>query len=157
MDRRAEGNFSGRLYHGYREDGLHFASIDEALDALDELYNSLRFPFPSTKERTFAPNNHHPQQLERGDRIMKDETLLSKHGELGTFIIRVQQRQNSSWQGRITWSERNQTLHFRSTWEMVKLIESAIDIVCHTDSSDGATWREDPEDALPEESGKKKA
>ena len=58
---------------------------------------------------------------------MKDEELLGKHGDLGTFIVRVQHRQNSSWQGRITWMEENQTLSFRSIWEMVKLIASAVD------------------------------
>ena len=60
---------------------------------------------------------------------MKDEELLMKHGDLGSFIIRVQHRQNSSWQGRITWMEKNQTMYFRSAWEMMKLIESALDTV----------------------------
>ncbi|MBR0474217.1 MAG: hypothetical protein IJJ19_04370, partial [Erysipelotrichaceae bacterium] len=48
-------------------------------------------------------------------------------GELGTFIIRVQHRQNSSWQGRITWVEQDKTLYFRSIWEMMKLIDSAME------------------------------
>ena len=60
---------------------------------------------------------------------MKDEELLSRHGDLGTFIIRVQHRQNSSWQGRITWMEKNKTLYFRSIWEMIKLVASALDTV----------------------------
>ena len=61
--------------------------------------------------------------------MMSDEELLSKHGDLGTFIIRVQHRQNSSWQGRITWSERNKTVYFRSIWEMIRLIADALDRV----------------------------
>ncbi|MBR0352883.1 MAG: hypothetical protein IJH53_06725 [Oscillospiraceae bacterium] len=60
---------------------------------------------------------------------MKDEELLSRHGDLGTFIVRVQHRQNSSWQGRITWMEKDKTISFRSIWEMVKLIENAVDTV----------------------------
>ena len=64
---------------------------------------------------------------------MKDEELLMKHGDLGSFIIRVQHRQNSSWQGRITWIEKNQTVYFRSVWEMIKLIENAIDTSCSAD------------------------
>lgn len=58
---------------------------------------------------------------------MRDEELLSQHGDLGSFIIRVQHRQNSSWQGRITWMEQDKTLYFRSIWEMIKLIASAIE------------------------------
>ena len=60
---------------------------------------------------------------------MKDEALLSKHGDLGTFIVRVQHRQNSSWQGRVTWVEKDQTINFRSVWEMIKRLESAVDTV----------------------------
>lgn len=59
--------------------------------------------------------------------MMSDEELLRKHGELGTFVVRVQHRENSSWQGRITWMEKNRTLYFRSVWEMVKLIASAVE------------------------------
>ncbi|MBQ2642150.1 MAG: hypothetical protein IJG52_02840 [Lachnospiraceae bacterium] len=57
---------------------------------------------------------------------MRDDDLLKKHGDLGTFIIRVQHRQNSSWQGRITWMDENKTVYFRSVWEMIKLIEGAL-------------------------------
>ena len=60
---------------------------------------------------------------------MSDEALLTKHGDIGTFIVRVQHRQNSSWQGRITWMEEDRTIQFRSVWEMIKLIESAVDSV----------------------------
>ena len=72
---------------------------------------------------------------------MSDESLLSKHGDMGSFIIRVQHRQNSSWQGRITWMEQDKTVYFRSIWEMIKLIESAVDTVSDPDSEDKeASW-----------------
>ena len=60
---------------------------------------------------------------------MSDDELLSKHGDLGTFILRVQHRQNSTWQGRITWVNENKMLQFRSVWELTKLIEEALDTV----------------------------
>ena len=71
---------------------------------------------------------------------MKDEELLRKHGDLGSFIIRVQHRQNSSWQGRITWMEEDKTVQFRSVWEMIKLIESAVDQVSEPEDSESFTW-----------------
>ena len=52
---------------------------------------------------------------------------MQKHGELGTFIVRIQHRQNSSWQGRITWMEQDKTLCFRSIWEMLKLIATVVE------------------------------
>ena len=75
---------------------------------------------------------------------MRDKDLLAKHGDLGTFIIHVQHRQNSSWQGRITWMETNKTVSFRSVWEMIKLIAGALDTVSE---QEGATtephWTEE--------------
>ena len=59
-------------------------------------------------------------------RVMSDKEILSKHGDEGTFIVRVQQRQNSSWQGRITWVDEDKTVFFRSVWEMMKLIDAAL-------------------------------
>lgn len=67
---------------------------------------------------------------------MGDEQLLRKHGELGTFVVRVQHRQNSSWQGCITWVEKNRTLRFRSVWELLKLIVSAVETVPETDEEE---------------------
>lgn len=75
---------------------------------------------------------------------MSDEELLNRHGDLGTFIIRVQHRQNSSWQGRITWMDQDKTLSFRSMWEMIKLIASALDTVSEpedgSENLEGKTW-----------------
>lgn len=57
---------------------------------------------------------------------MKDEELLKKHGDIGTFIIRVQHRQNSSWQGLVTWAEENKTVSFRSALELIKILDEVI-------------------------------
>ena len=51
-----------------------------------------------------------------------------------TFIIKVQYRQNASWQGTIKWLEGNVEKGFRSTLELIKLMDSAIG------TEDGASW-----------------
>ena len=75
--------------------------------------------------------------------MVTDDELLSKHGDIGTFIVRVQHRQNSSWQGRITWMEEDRTLQFRSVWEMIKLIESAVDRVSSPEENEEINWFEE--------------
>lgn len=60
-------------------------------------------------------------------RMMDDGRLLQQHGEIGTFVIRVQHRQHSSWQGRVTWLEEDETVYFRSALELLKLIDGALD------------------------------
>ncbi len=45
----------------------------------------------------------------------------------GTFIVKVINNQNSTWQGTITWVEEQKTENFRSALEMIKLIDGALD------------------------------
>ena len=44
----------------------------------------------------------------------------------GTFIVKVEYSQNRSWQGRIIWAERGREVRFRSTLELLKLMDEAI-------------------------------
>ncbi|WP_029231940.1 hypothetical protein [Butyrivibrio sp. VCB2006] len=44
----------------------------------------------------------------------------------GTFIVKVDDCQNESWQGRVVWADENKTEHFRSALELFKLMDNAI-------------------------------
>jgi len=44
-----------------------------------------------------------------------------------SFLIQVQYRHNSSWQGRIVWLDTKKTLVFRSFLELVMLMQEALD------------------------------
>lgn len=116
----------GRYYHGYQTTAGAFTSITDLLFQMERLFDYLHFPFPATSNRSFRSRIESYNNEER-TRVMTDKELLEKHGDLGTFIVRVQHRQNSSWQGRITWVEENKTVNFRSVWEMMKLIDGALD------------------------------
>ena len=48
-------------------------------------------------------------------------------GRKASFVVRVTSRQNATWQGSISWTERGVTKHFRSALELIKLIDSALD------------------------------
>ncbi len=140
VDAMRRGGPAGKLFHSYSTDAVSFEGADQMVFHMEDLYNALSFPHPGTNERKFVPVKKTEIRYTERDRIMKDETLLSKHGDLGTFIVRVQHRQNSSWQGRITWMEQDKTLSFRAIWEMVKLIESAVDTVNTDDSEEPMNW-----------------
>ncbi len=55
-----------------------------------------------------------------------NQTKTDAHGDLGTFVIRIQHLQNGTCQGRISWLDEDKTLNFRSMWEMMKLIDEAM-------------------------------
>lgn len=136
----------GRFYHAYSRQGVKFANVEQLLFGLEQFYDWIKFPYPGTNDRTFTDmiKVKKPDcNFEERTRIMKDEELLSRHGELGTFIIRVQHRQNSSWQGRVTWMDEDKTVYFRSIWELIKLMDSALDTVCSQENGqDMAGWPE---------------
>lgn len=46
----------------------------------------------------------------------------------GTFVIKIYDSQNATWQGQVTWAEKNQTISFRSDLELLKLIDSTMEI-----------------------------
>ncbi len=81
---------------------------------------------------------------------MKEKKRSGRPGDMGTFVVHVQHRQNSSWQGRITWVDENQTVSFRSVWEMIKLMAGAINTVSDSEESfEEAEWpkREEQQNA----------
>ena len=121
------------LWHGYKPDATRVTVPEHMLDEMESLFDLINYPRATTSLRSFSEDSDvHPQGTgtrpgnpSNVPRHLSDSELLQKRGDLGTFIIRVQQRANSSWQGRITWVEKNRTLKFRTVIEMVKLIEAA--------------------------------
>lgn len=49
-----------------------------------------------------------------------------RRGALATFRLRLLFRQNSSWQGLVSWVEGRQEESFRSTLELLMLLDSAL-------------------------------
>ena len=134
-----EPELKGEMFHSYQEEGIAFDNLEQMINHMEQFFDRLGFPHRSTNSRSFFPQTlvqHHSQE----EKVMKDEQVLSKHGELGTFIDRVQHRQNSSWQGRLTWVEEDKTINFRSIWEMIKLIENAVDTVSEPEDEESQGW-----------------
>ena len=46
--------------------------------------------------------------------------------EQGTFIVRVLNTQNATWQGTVTWTDEQRTESFRSVLELIRLIGSTL-------------------------------
>ena len=72
---------------------------------------------------------------------MTKNELESARGEIATFVVKVYWRQNSSWQGTITWCEKDTQQSFRSVLELIKLIDSAGE---DTETSEKKTFAEYP-------------
>ena len=44
-----------------------------------------------------------------------------------TFVVRVLDTQNSTWQGTVTWTDSGKQEQFRSALELIRLIDSALE------------------------------
>lgn len=57
---------------------------------------------------------------------MEDRGIAQEEVE-ATFIVRVRFKQNATWQGSLSWIEWKMTQNFRSTLEMLKLMDEALE------------------------------
>ena len=44
-----------------------------------------------------------------------------------TFVVHVNKCENDSWQGQITWADRDERINFRSAMELITLMDTALD------------------------------
>ena len=58
------------------------------------------------------------------DHIRKDNH--EKWKNKGTFIVKVDGCERGTWHGKVVWAEENRSEHFRSTLELLKMIDDAI-------------------------------
>lgn len=59
-------------------------------------------------------------------KCLQDEKNRNTLGKKGTFVVHVQYLENSTWQGEIVWTEKNESLKFRSALELLKIMDSAL-------------------------------
>ena len=109
---------SGRFYNPHLEAGETFHSLSQFLMQMEQALDSMNLPQSFNAPRSFAA----PQPSQCG----ADKAPESYRGALATFSLRVLFRQNSSWQGTITWLEGRHELCFRSVLELIHMIDSTL-------------------------------
>ena len=121
----------GRLYHQYTAGPVPFSSLFEAFDRMERLYDDLGFPQSATRIRAFGADRRAEELPEYERKEIEEmesfDKVTGQRGKDATFLIRVQYRQNSSWQGEVTWVDGQKKEYFRSALELVRLIDSALD------------------------------
>ncbi|WP_370808416.1 hypothetical protein [Eubacterium ramulus] len=53
--------------------------------------------------------------------------MRNRQKKTETFIIKVMDQQNATWQGSVTWVDEQREQYFRSTLELLKLIDGALE------------------------------
>ncbi|MBQ4578756.1 MAG: hypothetical protein IJA84_06830 [Clostridia bacterium] len=121
VDSYSNGVLRGRFHNPYCEQWIAFESLTQLLIKMEQIMDEMAFPRSFTETRTFSPMNPSPGQT-TVDR--------AKAGKKATFAVRVLFRQNSSWQGSVTWLEARKEESFRSVLELILLMDNAL--TCET-------------------------
>ena len=119
---------SGRIIIPCLPRPVQFQGYQSIVEIMDRMFDTLNFPQAAFQYRTFKkkkPSGTLEVQEVMGK--MEDQKNEDQKGGKATFIVHVQFRQNASWQGTISWAEQKKTQHFRSSFEMLKLMNDALE------------------------------
>lgn len=116
--------FKGKVYSQYYDREMPFEDLCGMLTAMESLYDTLSFPQATYQHRSFKKIKRSQVNPENGG--MESMAQNPQANEKATFVIHVQFRQNATWQGTIQWVDEKKEQHFRSTLEMLKLLDEAL-------------------------------
>lgn len=125
VDSRQGDDVLGRLYSRFDRRPTAFGSSFDLIVKMDEFFDRINFPQSSLKPRSFYGGSRGPAG-KRPNEVQKVMDMMEHRGDLATFVVHVQYRQNATWQGKIAWTDKKKECAFRSALEMLKLMDEAI-------------------------------
>ena len=128
VDGSRNSDINGRLFHRGQAEPVYFENSSRMIFEMERWCDRIGCPQPEVMVRKFNKKNTdvHIRRTEEELPVAGDE-LIKNEGEEGTFLIHIKYRQNATWQGQVTWAEKKKSCNFRSTLELLKLIDSALD------------------------------
>lgn len=125
IDEKKEGLPLGKVCHKDLAAPEVFYDISEMILKIDEVFDLLKYPEASTEHRVFGKKQKMKIQAQEKAGEETENHMQKVAGKKATFIVRIQYRQNATWQGEVVWVEKNQTKKFKSALELIKLIDGA--------------------------------
>ena len=118
LDAVVSYDYTGVVKHMLTGDCWEYFSV---LDLLNIMQDVLRDQLPCTHRlRTWSRPGLGKE------RVIPITDKMEIKGEGATFLLHVQYRQNSTWQGTLEWLEGKQRVTFRSTLELIQLMEQVV-------------------------------
>ena len=114
-------DFSGELYNPFYSQCIQIKSFQQLIKELDALMDEIGCPMSGMEKRTFTKHSN----VDTRAIFLADKTQAQR-GKLATFAIRIQYRNNASWQGTVKWMEGDAEEYFRSVLELFWLLDSAM-------------------------------
>ncbi len=131
VERSAPSSMAGLLYNPYLDKIETFSDVLELTNKLDDMMDTICFPVPSTAYRSFKMKHRpgrQPQPPAQAHTPEAEEALKDAlhRQDADVFMVHVQFRQNATWQGTIKWADQDEEVRFRSTLELLKIMDGAL-------------------------------
>lgn len=122
IDSFEEGKVSGVVYHITYPQALIFESLIDLVWIVEAVSDELCWPVSLTKQRNFKLLLPVSRQLTKDNGICK-----VRRGNLATLKLKLNHRNNASWQGIAAWVEKEETKGFKSFLELNRYIGRIVD------------------------------
>lgn len=107
----------GTIINPFLSEPINFYGTMDMIVKIQDLIERMNFPKPHTLIRKFGDTILEPDRFE----------CISKPSKMATFTLQIMFCQNSSWQGVLKWNDTQKTECFRSTLELLLLLNSALE------------------------------
>ncbi len=126
-------SLQGLIVHHSSGSRQYFESLLEMVSLIDDKLEDLNITWLTAEKRYFRDSPPLPSAAvdrRKEDRQNNMERLINFDRTLKKpeFLVRILMRQNSSWQGEVVWLNSDKTIRFRSTLELVLLMQEAIEM-----------------------------
>lgn len=118
------GAMKGHVFSGYYHKVYAFVNECDLLRSVGMLCDSMQYPQASFGHRRFGLK-YVKTEIRKADDFVDEEMEAIMSQEKASFVVHIQFRQNATWQGSITWVEKDRTQNFRSSLEMLQLMDEA--------------------------------
>jgi hypothetical protein len=130
IDSESPVNFKGLIVYEALKQSQQFVSFLELIHLISIRLDEMGLAQPATEIRSFDETSTSTGRkgtisaLKNQHKKDPAKKLLGKP----EFMIRLNLRQNATWQGELYWVNADRRIHFRSLLEMVNLMQEAMEI-----------------------------
>lgn len=117
------GRLTGLVYSQRLTAPLAFDDVGFLLLRLDEVMDRQNFPQAYQQARTFGARQSAVPAADEPEHGLSAEAVAAARGGVGTFLLYITARRNSTWQGTVDWLDGTRQ-EFTSALELLALIQA---------------------------------
>lgn len=124
INRYEDEEISGLVYNQFENKPIEFTNFANMLDGMNDFFDSIGYPQRDTLQRTMGTEKKSMYNVTGIRPIKTYQDIAKERGSVMTLVLRVEQRQRSSWQGVMKILENGREYSFISELQVFKVIRN---------------------------------